>query len=180
MSTPPPPTKVTIVGTNDIYKRDNVIGPFLVHKRLGPRPPPPFLSSDVSLPQGFGRGTSSSGVRCRTAELRDHILRGSRRGGGGADASSHPPSGNVLLAGDHIRATHQTNASVLGADATALLQSGGVYLHLSPCGLDLEVQPMLGATLVTALALSSSTYSEVVPGPCASADPSTPPLCSSL
>ena len=38
---PPPQTKVTIVGKTGIYNWDNLIGPFLVHKRLGPRPPPP-------------------------------------------------------------------------------------------------------------------------------------------
>ena len=38
---PRPPTKVTIVGKHEIYMRKNLIGPFLVHKLLGPRPPPP-------------------------------------------------------------------------------------------------------------------------------------------
>ena len=37
---PPPQTKVTIVGKNEIYNWENLIGPFLVHKLLGPRPPP--------------------------------------------------------------------------------------------------------------------------------------------
>ena len=37
-------TKVSIVGKNEIYKRENLVGPFLVHKILGPRrPPPPLL-----------------------------------------------------------------------------------------------------------------------------------------
>ena len=40
---PPPETKVTIVGNNEIYKRENLVGPFLVHKLLGPRPPTPPL-----------------------------------------------------------------------------------------------------------------------------------------
>ena len=42
---PPPPlqTKVTTVGKNEIYKRENLPGPFLVHKLWGPRPPPFFL-----------------------------------------------------------------------------------------------------------------------------------------
>ena len=36
-------TKVTIVGKNEIYNRENLVGPFLVHKLLGPRHPlPPF------------------------------------------------------------------------------------------------------------------------------------------
>ena len=46
-SPPPPPgppaqTKVTIAGKNEICNRENLIGPFLVRKLLGPRPPPPF------------------------------------------------------------------------------------------------------------------------------------------
>ena len=48
---PPPPTpktKVTIVGKNQIYDWENLIGPFLVCKLLGPRPRP-SLSSNASL-----------------------------------------------------------------------------------------------------------------------------------
>ena len=38
---PPPPsqTKVTILGKNEIHKRENLVRPFLVLKILGPRPP---------------------------------------------------------------------------------------------------------------------------------------------
>ena len=36
----PPKTKVTIVGNNDRYNRENLVGPFLVHTSL---PPPPSL-----------------------------------------------------------------------------------------------------------------------------------------
>ena len=40
----PPQTKeVTIVGKNAICNRENFVGPVLVHKILGPRPPPPTL-----------------------------------------------------------------------------------------------------------------------------------------
>ena len=51
---PPPRTKVTIVGKNEIYGTENLIGPFLVHKLLGPSPPPrppapPVLSSILVL-----------------------------------------------------------------------------------------------------------------------------------
>ena len=35
----PPQTKVTIVGKNEIYNWENLVGPFLVRKLLGPRPP---------------------------------------------------------------------------------------------------------------------------------------------
>ena len=43
---PPPSTKVTIAGNNKLYHRENLIGPFLVHRCLGPRPPsaPPNIS----------------------------------------------------------------------------------------------------------------------------------------
>ena len=43
---PPPParTKVTIVGKNEIYNRENLVGPFLVHKLLPPPPPPAHKS----------------------------------------------------------------------------------------------------------------------------------------
>ena len=42
---PPPsaPTKVTIVGRNEIYNRENSVRPFLVHKLLGPRRHPPRI-----------------------------------------------------------------------------------------------------------------------------------------
>ena len=39
---PPPQTKVTIVGKNEIYSRENLVRPFLVHQVLGPKPPPPL------------------------------------------------------------------------------------------------------------------------------------------
>ena len=38
---PPPQTKVTVVGKGEIHRCKNLVGPFLVHKLLGPRPPPP-------------------------------------------------------------------------------------------------------------------------------------------
>ena len=48
VATPPPPrTKVTITGDNPIYRRENLIGPFLVHKCLGPRPPPRASPEDA-------------------------------------------------------------------------------------------------------------------------------------
>ena len=43
-ATPPPPqTKVTAFRENEIFNRENLIGLFLVHKLLSPRPPPPSL-----------------------------------------------------------------------------------------------------------------------------------------
>ena len=38
---PPPKTKVTIVRKHEIWNRENLMGPFLGHTLLGPRPPPP-------------------------------------------------------------------------------------------------------------------------------------------
>ena len=40
LPTPPPKTKGTIVGKNEIYNWENLVRQFLVHKFLGPRPPP--------------------------------------------------------------------------------------------------------------------------------------------
>ena len=40
--TPSPPTKLTIVGKREICNRGNLVGPFLVHKLLGPKPGPPL------------------------------------------------------------------------------------------------------------------------------------------
>ena len=39
-SQPPPPTKVTIVGENENCNWEDLVKPFLVHKLLGPKPPP--------------------------------------------------------------------------------------------------------------------------------------------
>ena len=41
--TPPSLNKVTIVGTNEIYRWENLVRPVLGCKILGPRPPPPLL-----------------------------------------------------------------------------------------------------------------------------------------
>ena len=45
--TPPAPlqTKVTVVGKSEIYNRENLVGPFLVHTFFSPRPPPPLPPS---------------------------------------------------------------------------------------------------------------------------------------
>ena len=40
-SPPPPPNQSDFVGKNEICNRENLIGPFLVHKILGPRSPTP-------------------------------------------------------------------------------------------------------------------------------------------
>ena len=48
---PPLQTKVTIVGKNEIYHWENLVGPFLVHTLLPLPPPPPLFES--SLPLSF-------------------------------------------------------------------------------------------------------------------------------
>ena len=41
--------KVTVVGKNEIYNRENLVGPFSGHKLLGPRPSyPPSNTSLVA------------------------------------------------------------------------------------------------------------------------------------
>ena len=47
---PPPKTRVTIVGKNGIFKREHLVRPFLVRKLLGPRPPPPPLKPSTLRP----------------------------------------------------------------------------------------------------------------------------------
>ena len=49
---PPPQTKVTIVGKNEIYNRENLVRPFLVHQVLGPKPPPPLPPPAQKKPCG--------------------------------------------------------------------------------------------------------------------------------
>ena len=48
---PPPQTKVTIAGRTEVYRWENLVGPFLVHKLLGPRPLP------------FSRGRENSAAK---------------------------------------------------------------------------------------------------------------------
>ena len=61
---PPPQTKGTIVGQNKMYRREHLIGPFLVHSRAGPRPPsPPLLSSNASF--GLPPPRATKPRRCR-------------------------------------------------------------------------------------------------------------------
>ena len=76
----PPPNKVTIVGKNEMYRWENLVGPFLVHKLLIPRLPLPFYYSPATPPSprthtadgGWGEGEGKrmggggSQKRCRT------------------------------------------------------------------------------------------------------------------
>ena len=50
---PPPKTKVTIVGKTKLYRREHLVGPFLGHHLLGPRPPLPSPPSNTPLPAGL-------------------------------------------------------------------------------------------------------------------------------
>ena len=53
---PPPQTKVTIVGKNEIYNRENLVRPFLVHQVLGPKPPAPLPPPAQKKPWRGGEG----------------------------------------------------------------------------------------------------------------------------
>ena len=56
---------------NDIYEREYLIGPFLVHPLLAPiPPPPPLLSSNVSL--GLGVACAVLGATCAPQHLLAH------------------------------------------------------------------------------------------------------------
>ena len=77
---PPPQTKGTIVGHNEIYNRESVIVPFLVHKLMGPPPLPaqktpwgsvsdkrwPRLSHSNGGTKGAGQCLSSRFFFCPT------------------------------------------------------------------------------------------------------------------
>ena len=61
------PTKGTSVGNNEMYRRENLIGPFLVQILVGPRPPPPsltgrgVLSDSQAQPQAIGDSGAQGG-----------------------------------------------------------------------------------------------------------------------
>ena len=58
----PPPTKVTIVGQNEVYGWERFVGPFFVHELLGPRPPPPPPPLEyLPWPASQGRGPVPQG-----------------------------------------------------------------------------------------------------------------------
>ena len=106
--THPLQTKATIVGKNEIYNRDNFVGPFLIHKLLGLRPTHAplqyFPGSPPPIPRTGGRkGCACSAGAVRTvrsplhsaqaplpASLEDAKTaapKGTRRGGGGVDCA---------------------------------------------------------------------------------------------
>ena len=65
---PPPQTKVTIVGRNETYNWENLVEPFLVHKLLGPKPPlppPPPVKRRPVLPPSLIGWKTSTGWRGR-------------------------------------------------------------------------------------------------------------------
>ena len=92
---PPPPPRTppllqTIAGKNEIHKRENLVGPFLVHKLLGPKPLllilpwawPPSICLGTP-PGGRGRG-SRARPRLGDGEQIGGLFR--LRGGGGGGA----------------------------------------------------------------------------------------------
>ena len=63
---PPPLTKVTIVGKNEIYNWENLVGPFLARKPFGsqtPSPPPPPPTQKTPCPAGVMRSHAGGGGR---------------------------------------------------------------------------------------------------------------------
>ena len=69
---PPPQTKVTIVG--EIYNRENLIGPFLGHKLLGPSPPPPPQKAPCTAPTNCAPHATSPQVAATRPLLRTWTL----------------------------------------------------------------------------------------------------------
>ena len=82
-----PPNKVTIVGKNEIYDREALVGPFLGHKILDPRPPLPLLTPPCPCPPvliSLPAPSVSAGPRQRHG-----VLEGP--GAGGARDAAVPP-----------------------------------------------------------------------------------------
>ena len=67
---PPPQAKVTIVGKNEIYNRENLVRPFLVHQVLGPKPPPPPPPPPPAQKKPWGRGPRSNHQEASRKEQR--------------------------------------------------------------------------------------------------------------
>ena len=70
---------MTIAGKNEIYDWENRVGPILVHKLLGPRPPPPAFTWAQGIPArraavwcGPSRGSSGCGVTRPRGSLGRH------------------------------------------------------------------------------------------------------------
>ena len=59
---PPPQTKGTIAGNNEIYNREHLVGPFLVHKLFGLKPPPPSPPPHAQVSAGDGKPPHGLGV----------------------------------------------------------------------------------------------------------------------
>ena len=70
----PPQTKVTTVRKNEIYKRETLVGPFLVHKLFAP-PPLPLRSKDAPPPPACapacGEDRTAHRPLMRAAQLRN-------------------------------------------------------------------------------------------------------------
>ena len=81
---PPPQTKVTIAGKNEIYNRENLVRPFLVHQVLGPKPPPPppLLKRSPAPPPPWGENRHLKNTPPPWGEPSRHWGGYFRRGGG--------------------------------------------------------------------------------------------------
>ena len=88
---------MTIVGKNEIYNGENVVGPFLIHTLLGPRQPPPPSLTPLPCPEwpGMFRYCFGHDSACAIA----HGTRGfvGEKEGGTAAVALAPPVLPVLL-----------------------------------------------------------------------------------
>ena len=75
---------MTIEGKNEIYNRENLVRPFLVHQVLGPKPPPPFPPPAQKKPwshlslvtRGGGGGLRGGrgGPLCTSLQVNPHVI----------------------------------------------------------------------------------------------------------
>ena len=144
-----PPSKGTIVGKNEICRWENLVGPFLVHKLVGPSPPPP-VSSDTPPPSpssyiaGVGVGETPSrcpsdgpAVQQKQRYPQDHAIdaavppaagdvhRQPRRAGGaghpdGPAAALQPAAAGVRAGDAHGVGGHRRGRCRCGAGARAV------------------------------------------------------------
>ena len=99
-------TKVTVVGRNEIYDRENLSGPLWVHKLLGPRPslPPPLPPSSTSL--ALCQQECVVGLQCVQTSgehaVSGHVLLGNRRsrGPGDVDCGTGPATARQVSCRD--------------------------------------------------------------------------------
>ena len=111
--TPLPQTKVIIVGKKESYRWENLVGPFLVHKLLGPRSPPSSLLMHPSIndpPRYSPRPMQQHSVLVGRQEIRNALCAsgqplhsrgeacvGGRRGSLGSNGRRQTPSLRLVI-----------------------------------------------------------------------------------